>query len=576
MNGKLHPSAFPLRPVKEVAVRTSGLGEAATQLPWLTPAAASLVALSRAPSAAAWEVVCADPGGVLLLVREAFPRGAVTGLSFFPAMLRDPAVPEAALRYLARPGPGFADWNQPELWPFYQASQQYARSARLVAERANCCAADNAWVGGLLAPLGWLAAATADPAATADCLRAPGGGHLDHAAIARRLGLAWRLPVWLSTIAGHLALPGDVAQTLGADPPLFQVVQLAVTLVQRQGAGLGLAVGSSAPELAAALGLTSAEVQDLEAAIGDCLRRPLPLLAWEPPERMPLLPELLRLAADNLRLRDFPALDALQRDVDNLERALVEQRAGEEGRLQGLKLGALAELAAGAGHEINNPLAVISGQAQYLLAHEEEPARRRALQTITGQAQRIHHILTELMQFARPPAAHKQFVDVPGLVRDVVESLQGLAGDRKVRLVCPEPEPVTLLADPAQARTALTCLLRNAIEAAPAEGWAGVRVESSANGTVDLVVEDNGGGLAQVNSEHIFDPFYSGRKAGRGRGLGLPTAWRLARQQDGDVSFDAAGPPTRFILTLPKGTAHQPRLDRNGVSGGHVPTAASA
>src|SRR5207302_8037863 len=125
--------------------------------------------------------------------------------------------------------------------------------------------------------------------------------------------------------------------------------------------------------------------------------------------------------------------------------------------------------------------------------------------------------------------------------------------DRKVRLVCAEPPaPVAVHADPSQARTALACLLRNALEAAPAEGWAGVRVEVGGAGAVALIVEDNGNGPAPGDREHLFDPFYSGRKAGRGRGLGLPTAWRLARQHDGDVRFDAAAQGlTRFVLTLP-------------------------
>ena len=63
-----------------------------------------------------------------------------------------------------------------------------------------------------------------------------------------------------------------------------------------------------------------------------------------------------------------------------------------------LKLEALAEFAAGAAHEINNPLAVISGQAQYLLGHEAETVRQQSLQKIISQVQRIHLVLTELMQ----------------------------------------------------------------------------------------------------------------------------------------------------------------------------------
>jgi len=65
-------------------------------------------------------------------------------------------------------------------------------------------------------------------------------------------------------------------------------------------------------------------------------------------------------------------------------------------------------------------------------------------------------------------------------------------------------------------------------------------------------VADNGRGLSELDQEHLFDPFYSGRSAGRGRGLGLPTAWRLAHEHGGDVRFVASATgPTRFVMTLP-------------------------
>jgi signal transduction histidine kinase len=565
----------------EVAVRTPGLGDAASQLPWLSPCAASLVALTHAPTAAAWEQVRSDPGCVLLLVREAACARSISSISFFPALLGEPHVLEAALRHLRDSPAGWVDWHDALLRPIYRACLGYARAAAVVAEQLDSCAVDNAWVGGLVVSLGWLAAAAVDPVQTVGCLtdisRCPGRTWgLEPAGIARRLCHCWRLPAWVATICGHLALPLPVAQTLGADPALFQVVQLAVGLVQEQGAGLGLEVVAPA-EVASALGLVTAEVEALRRTIGKCLDQPLPDPAWEPPQRMPLFPELLRLAIDKLRLGDLPTVTGLERQVDSLQRALVEQRQGEEDRLQALKLSAMAELAAGAGHEINNPLAVISGQAQYLLSHEEEPARRRALQTITSQAQRIHQILMELMQFARPPAPQRQVVDAALLVQEVAELLQGLANERKVRLVSTPPAlSLGIHADPVQARTALLCLLRNAIEAAPAEGWAGVRAEPAGSASVAFLVEDNGPGLSPVERQHLFDPFYSGRKAGRGRGLGLPTAWRLARQHAGDVRFDdASQTPTRFVLTLPRANLPEPRPvvleERPGVNGSHIP-----
>ena len=77
-------------------------------------------------------------------------------------------------------------------------------------------------------------------------------------------------------------------------------------------------------------------------------------------------------------------------------------------------------------------------------------------------------------------------------------------------------------------------------------------VETPSPDTVEIVVEDNGTGPPQQQREHLFDPFYSGRSAGRGRGLGLPTAWRFARQHGGDVHFTRLPDGlTRFVLTLP-------------------------
>ena len=70
--------------------------------------------------------------------------------------------------------------------------------------------------------------------------------------------------------------------------------------------------------------------------------------------------------------------------------------------------------------------------------------------------------------------------------------------------------------------------------------------------SIELIVENNGPGPEAHQREHMFDPFYSGREAGRGRGLGLSIAWRLARQLGGDVRFEeASAGPTRFVLSLP-------------------------
>lgn len=549
------------------------VGEASIELPWLAPCAASLVTLARAPTAA-WQHLRHDPAAVLLLVRQSSADHLLSPLG----TLQTADVLQSALDLLGQPG--FIDRRNPALHRVFHAAQQQARLAQGLARRIEGCDSQRAWIGGLLAPLGWLAIAAVGPAEVGACLDGPHFNldpaesqrrlwGVDHTAIARRLSRRWNLPTWLGTIAGHLALPADIAQALGAERKTFQVVQLAVELVNQRGKGLLLSVASTLQDLRDALGLSQEEVDQVWSETEPL--EPSPPHSWDAPAQCPLLADLLHMAIAGRRHSDHVLVERLQHDLDALQRALETQCGSENARLHAKKLAALAELAAGAGHEINNPLAVISGQAQYLLGREADPDRRKSLQTIVSQAQRIHQILVDLMQFARPTTPQHQHVELGGLVRGVLEMLEPLAQERQVRLVGPESlAGYAIHADPGQVRQALTCLLRNAIEAAPAGGWAGLRLQPADGQGLDLYVEDNGPGPSPTAVEHLFDPFYSGRIAGRGRGLGLTTAWRLARQNQGDVDYAGhdAG-VTRFVLHLQQAHLQPPEAPTNGE---HLPT----
>ncbi len=540
----------------------TALADAVTHLPGLAPSAASLVALARAPTSS-WESICIDPAAVLLVARASAKSSRTADRSVGSMLTRHSRLFDVAIRLMDEAP--FVPWGNRAVAPVYHAALQYAQVAGFLAEQTRSCDAANAWAAGLVAPLGWFAVCAVSPDHATACLSDPRFNAnstatqrrhwgTDHSAIARRLNRRWRLPPWLSTVTGHLDLPADDAVALGADASIFRIVQLAVLLVQRDGNGLHLTAGDSMTEAAAALGISAGDWSEIEAA-ADRITAAIPTTSlWEAPSSSPLLRDLLTLAAANRRLSDAPAIHALECEVDHLHRALSEQRVGEDKRLRDQKLASLAEFAAGAGHEINNPLAVISGQAQYLLGEEADPSRQKLLQTIINQTHRIHQILNALMQFARPARPQKQLVDLPLLVRDVTAELTDLAEQRRVRLTCSLPDyPIASYADPRQLHLALECLVRNAIEAAPQEGWAGVRLEAPTPDRVELIVEDSGTGPTEAQQEHLFDPFYSGRQAGRGRGLGLPTAWRLAREHGGDVRFDDLPQgPTRFVLSLPR------------------------
>jgi signal transduction histidine kinase len=563
-----------------------GLAEEAVHLPWLSPGAAFLAALATTPGAAGWSRARLDPGGMLLLVRHSFPPLAQLGLNPIPLALHEPDALTAANTYLRQlantPGrrTGFASWSQPTIQPIYQASLTYARVAFALAQHSKRCNPEVAWICGLLAPLGWQTLAAIDPTMVAECLeecRQSDQPHevqrrffeLDAAALARRVNQRWRLPGWLGAVTGHLALPAELAVALGAEVPLFLVTQLSVALVDGQLAGLKLACGGSPTALCHKLEFDAGQVHSW---IQEALNQEQPAaeaLTWQDPAHVALLPELLELAIAQRTADDAAAAEVLQQQMDALHEAVQMQRAPEHDSLRQQKLTALAEFAAGAAHEINNPLAVISGQAQYLLGRETDLDRREVLQKIIKQTQRISGILTEVMLFARPAPPKKRPIDVGELVREVAVSLQGFADERKVKLVCPEPAlPITLDGDPEQISRALSGLLRNAIEAAPETGWAGVRVETPRADLLHLIVEDNGRGPNPSHHDLLFDPFFSGRDAGRGRGLGLPIAWRLARLHDGDVVLAECGSgTTRFILSLPIAATSHARYLQNGLPG---------
>ncbi|MCS7046609.1 MAG: HDOD domain-containing protein, partial [Gemmataceae bacterium] len=340
-------------------------GLAALEMPWIPPSAEALAALTRPQPASAWARMRHDPGCVLLLVRQ--PQAA-SG-SFHDA-LGSLALLESAYRclhdYSAMP---LIDWRQEGAREVRAIAVRQAWLAAEIAARLPGCDPERAWAGGLLAPLGWLALAALEPSLGVEGLERINSNEfpavwqrqiwgLDHTALARRLALAWRLPDWLVPLVGHLGLHVRIAGRLGADPQLFQAVQLAVALLQERRRGLALPVGASVVELTASLGLALETLDDLADAIGPTLSDGGPgHHPWTPA----MLTELLHLALEQRRRAD--AVQRLEHDLDLLQQSLEQHCLEEKDRLQTLKLAAVAELAAGAGHEINNPLAVISGQA---------------------------------------------------------------------------------------------------------------------------------------------------------------------------------------------------------------------
>lgn len=245
----------------------------------------------------------------------------------------------------------------------------------------------------------------------------------------------------------------------------------------------------------------------------------------------------------------LPALVARLADAER-------QAADFEGRLQREKLDSMKELAYGASHEINNPLANIAARAQSLLGEEQDPERRQKLIAIHRQAMRAHEMISDLMLFARPPKLQIAAVSVGSLVGEVLAGLGALAGENQVQLEFASSQAdITVRGDKTQLGVAIHALVKNAIEAVDEGGQVRVSVgtlERGGTSWAEIVVRDDGPGIAPEVRGHIFDPFFSGREAGRGLGFGLSKCWRIVTDHGGDVVVRASSLcGAEFAILLP-------------------------
>jgi signal transduction histidine kinase len=243
----------------------------------------------------------------------------------------------------------------------------------------------------------------------------------------------------------------------------------------------------------------------------------------------------------------------LESRIQTVVASLRERIETEDIQLTQRKIEALGEFAGGAGHELNNPLAVIVGRAQLLLARTSDPEIARSLRIMLNQAGRAHRILRDLMFVARPLAPRQRNCRPGDLLRACLRDFQDECTSRGIRLSSDidESVPVVTSLDPDALRHLADILMRNAIDATPSSGKISVR-SSTLGGELAWWFCDSGKGIAPHEAAHLFDPFYCGRQAGRGLGLGLPRAARIVEQARGHLRWTShPGQGSTFQVNLP-------------------------
>jgi putative nucleotidyltransferase with HDIG domain len=243
-------------------------------------------------------------------------------------------------------------------------------------------------------------------------------------------------------------------------------------------------------------------------------------------------------------------------------RTLAEQLADANRKLQTAQneilrskmMTSIGEMAAGAAHEMNNPLAVISGRSQLLASQLTDPKHRAMAHLVHEQSHRLSQIISELMDFAKPTPPTLSECDPADLVERAMHDAKthNDQADRTIEVTMGDVPPVRV--DPLQVSAAITEVIDNALLATNAESGT-VTIHTAfdpSSGRVAITIADNGCGMDEATLKRAFDPFFSNKPAGRRRGMGLAKALRWVESSGGEMRLESRPQQgTRTLILLP-------------------------
>ncbi len=221
--------------------------------------------------------------------------------------------------------------------------------------------------------------------------------------------------------------------------------------------------------------------------------------------------------------------------------------------VQSEKLASLGQLAAGAAHEINNPLTAILGYSDLLTVENAADTRAYSLGSkIREQARRTKDLVTNLLSFARQVPAEKQLLDLNTVLTGAVQLRNLDLREKHIRI---ELENRSILpavhGDPNQLLQVFYHLISNAVDAMEPNGGGVLLIRAlRERGSVVIEFSDTGRGMKEP--EKVFDPFYTTKPVGKGTGLGLSICYGVLKEHGGTiVGFNRPEGGCTFRLELP-------------------------
>ena len=251
-----------------------------------------------------------------------------------------------------------------------------------------------------------------------------------------------------------------------------------------------------------------------------------------------------------------------QQGVLGIARDITERKQLEQQVQNSERLASIGQLAAGVAHEINNPLGGILNCLYNIRKGTLTPERTQEyLHFMEDGLQRVQRIVRQLLDFSQQRELELALADLHPILDRVVVLTEHVFAERHAVLKKHYDETLpTLLVDGAMIEQVIMNLVLNAVQSLQQGGYVSLETRKLED-VCEIIVEDNGCGIASKVRPHIFDPFFTTKGTGEGTGLGLSVSLGIVQRHGGEMLVESEeGKGTRFTVRLPLVRSRMPSM----------------